>query len=266
MTDQLHRSIDEILRAIQSMQDDHDGKSFELLKIAASYRAVVLKNQLAGRFDGVVAAGPFAGMRMVENASEGCYLPKLLGGYESALAPYFHAMAAAPPDVILNIGCAEGYYAVGLARLMPSARVLAHDIDTNALRLCGQMAELNGVADRITLGGQVDGAVFAALAGQKVLVVCDIEGAEADLLAPDAVPALRGFTLVVEAHDEPDAPPVSDLLERRFAASHMVERATSLRRPIDLPAECLGLSEIDQLLLVWEGRGVPTPWLVMTPR
>jgi threonine dehydrogenase-like Zn-dependent dehydrogenase len=175
-------------------------------------------------------------------------------------------LAADPPDIILNIGCAEGYYAIGLARLMPSARVLAHDIDPNALDLCRKMAEMNGVADRISLGGRVDGAAFAALAGQKVLVVCDIEGAEIDLLDPAAFPALRGFTLVVEAHDEPDAPPVSDELERRFAASHAVTRATSLRRPIDLPAEYFGLSEIDQLLLVWEGRGVPTPWLVMAPR
>ena len=48
-------------------------------------------------------------------------LPKLLGCYEAALQPHLLALAEGRPVVVQKIGCAEGWYAVGMARLLPNA-------------------------------------------------------------------------------------------------------------------------------------------------
>jgi protein-L-isoaspartate O-methyltransferase len=41
------------------------------------------------------------------------------------LQPYIQQAMGAAYETVLNIGCAEGYYAVGMARQMPASRVLA---------------------------------------------------------------------------------------------------------------------------------------------
>ena len=65
-------------------------------------------------------------------------------------------------STVLNIGCAEGYYAVGLARRMPQARVLAFDINRTAQDTCRALAAKNGVADRVQVSGLFKPADFAA--------------------------------------------------------------------------------------------------------
>src|ERR1700733_1468422 len=94
--------------------------------------------------------------------------------------------------------------------------VHAFDIDPAARALCAEMAELNGVAGQVQIEGSFSGANIAALAGSKVLLLCDIEGAELSLLDPAVYPALCGFDLVVEAHDT--CAPVSTTLAARTHA------------------------------------------------
>jgi hypothetical protein len=60
-----------------------------------------------------VRSGPFAGMDYVVNAAEGAFLPRILGVYERELHPDLTAFAAEGLDHVIDIGCAEGYYAVG---------------------------------------------------------------------------------------------------------------------------------------------------------
>jgi trans-aconitate methyltransferase len=52
----------------------------------------------------------------------------LLGCYEQPLQPFIEQAIEAQYSTILNIGCAEGYYAVGMARRMPQTRVMAWQI------------------------------------------------------------------------------------------------------------------------------------------
>ena len=51
--------------------------------------------------------------------------PKLLCCYEAELHPAIERAAARNPQLIVTIGCAEGYYAVGMARVLLAARVHA---------------------------------------------------------------------------------------------------------------------------------------------
>jgi SAM-dependent methyltransferase len=218
--DPLHQSIDRYLHQLGTGHGDHMDRSAALLRLAANYRAQVLRGLLWQRFEGVVEGGLFAGLRLPQQASEGCLIPKLLGIYEAPLIPHLRRLLARPPEVVLNIGCAEGYYAVGLARLLPDTHVHAFDIDANARELCGATAALNGVSERITIGGRFEGGGFRDFAGRRVLVICDIEGAEFDLLDPVRFSGLAGFDVIVEMHDNPATGPaarMSSILPERLA-------------------------------------------------
>src|SRR5579859_5362525 len=59
-----------------------------------------------------VRSGPFAGMRYVDASIGSAYLPKLLGIYERELHPVIEEACASRPGLIVDLGAAEGYYAV----------------------------------------------------------------------------------------------------------------------------------------------------------
>jgi FkbM family methyltransferase len=51
-------------------------------------------------------------------------------------------------DLVIDIGSAEGYFAIGIARL--GKRVIAFDADPHERRICKVMASLNEVSERLT--------------------------------------------------------------------------------------------------------------------
>ena len=79
-----------------------------------------------------VIQGPLRDLDFIEQSAERCHIAKLLGCYEQRLQPYISAAIEKRYSTVLNIGCAEGYYAVGLARAMSDAKPLAFDTDPKA--------------------------------------------------------------------------------------------------------------------------------------
>jgi len=213
-----------------------------------------------------VRSGPFAGMNYVVNAAEGALLPRLLGVYERELHPDLLAFAAARVNQVIDIGCAEGYYAVGLARLIPDVTVNAYDIDETARRRCGLLAEANGVADRVIVRGEFRGEDFETFRDKgQILVFIDAEGFEDDILRPDLYPALAGFNLIVETHPG-HRPGVTERLMERFAATHEVKRLNPSIEKAEMPEQLTTRSHLDMMLACWEWRSGPTPWLIMRPK
>jgi hypothetical protein len=236
-----------------------------LLEALARWRSRILANTVAVRDGRTVQSGPFKGMAYLEHAAEGCLLPRLLGSYESELHPTLEAFIAADLDAIIDIGCAEGYYAAGLGLRCPSTEIYAYDIQPEARDACAALAALNGVGDRVCVGGEFRGEAFAAFGGRRVLVLMDAEGAEDDLLQPDLWPALRGMNLIVETHNM-YRPGVTLRLMERFEPSHDIELIRNAPQTNARPRWLEGLSHLDQLIAIWEWRAGPTPWLVMRPK
>lgn len=235
------------------------------LRLLAKWRATVIANTLVAQSGTVIGHGPFAGMDYATPASEGSRAARLIGAYEAALHPVIEAIVARADPLVIDVGSAEGYYAVGLARRMPGSTVWAHDADPRAQALCRDLAVRNGVADRVQVGGLLTHADLAVCATRPVTILCDIEGAEDDLLDPDAAPALRQAAILVEVH-EGMRPGLTARLQGRFAESH---RITRLDRRLDdtaLPALAADWSDMDRLLALWEWRAGPTPWLWMEPK
>ncbi len=212
-----------------------------------------------------VSDGLLKGLVMRLPVHAGNALPMLLGTYESELHP--HLVAAVQRDYrhIVNIGCGDGYYLVGLARLLPLARCFGHDTNPAAQEGCRQTALLNGVAERVSIGGLFDGSDFAQHPPGATLVICDIEGGEDALLNPTAFPALQRLDIIVELH-EMYSVGVTERLLQRFAATHTITHVMHQAKRAHLPMNINGFTELDEMLCTYEGRGGPTPWLVMHAR
>lgn len=261
----LHTQIrQQLLQNLGGAAADEAAQLNNALRLLAKWRCVLIQNTLLQQQGTVVLDGPLAGLDFLPQSAEGCHIPKLLGCYEQPLLPYIEAAIRENYPLILNIGCAEGYYAVGVARRVADTQVLAFDLNPKAQQVCAELVARNGVTGRVTIGALFKPEDFAAYAGRKVLVLCDIEGAERGLLDPAAAPALAGMDLIVESH-ECLAPGITRLLMDRFAATHEITLVedNGQRNLAHAPAWFNNLAHLDQLLAVWEWRSGPTPWLVM---
>jgi hypothetical protein len=239
------------------------GELNELLRALGRWRSQLIANTFFVHHGAEIIGGPFAGMHYLDHATEGALVPRLFGTYESELHTHFAAILAKGLDCVIDVGCAEGYYAVGFARIAPDLTVYAHDIDPKAQAECAALAARNDVAERVIVGGEFKPADFAAFEGRRALVLVDAEGAEMDILEP--VPALAGQHIVVETHDL-YRPGALKTLTERFSPTHDVVRVDQQAKAFDPPDWLKALPHLDQLLAVWEWRAAPTPWLVMTPR
>ena len=232
------------------------------LRQLAKWRSAVLEAEVEKRGPATLPAGPFKGMSYPVRASEGARLARMLGIYEASLAPVIEQIIARAYPLVIDIGAAEGYYAVGLARRMPQSRILARDGDARALRLCAELARANGVADRVETGGIMAPPDFDGLVPGQAVIICDIEGAEVELLDPDTAPGLLAADLLVEVH-EGMRPGAQDLLTDRFAATHRITRIDRHLDDSPLTGWMDRLNDLDRLILLWEWRSSPTPWLWM---
>ena len=234
------------------------------LRLLSKWRSVLIQNTLLAEEGTKVLAGPLKGLDFIESSAEGCHIAKLLGCYEQPLQSHIDVVIASSYTKIINIGCAEGYYAVGLARAMPSIVSLAFDKDPKAREACKLLAEKNGVIDRVIVSGLFGIEDFAKFEKEAALVFCDIEGGEKELLDPKAAPALRKFDIIVESHECLCKGITQDLVSR-FNSTHHIEIINDYGyRQLDNPPSWFAhLSHLDQLLATWEWRSGPTPWLVM---
>jgi hypothetical protein len=237
------------------------------------------------RCDHRVRLGPFAGMRYIDRSIGSAYLPKLLGFYERELIPVIEEECTRRPEFIVDLGAAEGYYAVGLALRNPQARVVSFECVEAGRAALLKMARLNGVADRIDIRGCCEPSDLQALLNSRKdefprvpdllpfsdpnpFILCDVEGDERLLLDPSAVTSLQTARILVETH-EFIHPGITDELRRRFAPTHRVELIWQTSRSHgDFPFRSLGTRLIPKPYLDWavsEWRPIRMCWLWMKP-
>lgn len=158
-----------------------------------------VKNYFA---DKRVKFGPFAGLEYPSLQSVcSTIFPKLIGSYERELHEVIEGFASREYQSVIDIGCAEGYYAVGLARFLgPEVRVIACDTDATARELCQSMADLNQVS--VQLEGFLDKEKLLNLElGSRSLILADCEGYELNLFDREVAEKLSKHDFLIECHD-----------------------------------------------------------------
>ncbi len=175
----------------------------------------------------IVQTGPFVGMTYVSEAICSSLVPKLLGSYEAELHALLTQIVTRDYQTVIDVGCAEGYYAVGLALRLPRARVYAFDINARARELCAKLA--------------------------------DCEGCELQLLDPALAPELKKSDLLVELHDTID-PRITPTILSRFTLSHEITLVDSGERdPTAFPI-LRNFDHLTQRTAVAEFRDAPMQW------
>lgn len=168
-----------------------------------------------------IASGPFQGMHYIQDSVGSVLVPKLLGIYERELHGVVEELIKLDVSTVIDVGAAEGYYAVGLALRLPKVEVIAFETEAEGRRHLQGLSERNGVSDRIQILGEcgVNELREAIDVNHKTAIVCDVEGAESILLNPDAIPELRQTFILVELHSK-KCPGIKELLKSRFQSSH----------------------------------------------
>jgi len=179
--------------------------------------------------DGIVRHGPFRGLQYPELSSIGSALyPKLLGSYESELHPWMREICEAGYSEIIDVGCAEGYYAVGLARNLPRARVYAYDIQPSAQQRCAHFAAANQVAHRLSVRACFTAnELLGIVVRQRGLIICDCEGAEARIFTEQSIHQFAAWDLLIETHDFLDIN-ISTRLIALFQNTHNIRTLASI--------------------------------------
>jgi hypothetical protein len=214
---------------------------------------------------GVVQSGPFKGMEMLREESwdDGNSGTKILGCYEQELhgpiSEEITRLLRLDAPVVANVGCAEGFYAVGMARRLPRAKVLIVDISDEAVAIAHKAAALNEVE-------LVTASVDEALESPD-LVIMDCEGGEQGYLDPVVHPGLVKAVIIVEIHESDDGHYVNDLIYSRFWETHDVYFCLSegSREPLEMPL-LKKLASHYRWLAVSEGRPQMMNYLVMRPK
>jgi hypothetical protein len=212
-----------------------------------------------------VLSGPFKGMRYGDFSHNSALIPKLLGTYEAELQGWVGEALAADYDAVINIGCAEGYYAVGFAFAHPTIEVVAFDTSSAALDMLSKLATLNGLQDRLRVADAQTPAELETLLRQykRPLLVIDIEGAEDDLLDIRRAPSLLSADMIIETHDGYNFGVTRRLIER-FWPTHRFE-ITGGQEAEDRPLPAIVRERIadpaEARELLSEARGLPELWL-----
>lgn len=178
-----------------------------------------------------VVTGPFEGMRYVAESAGSVWAPKILGIYEKELHEFVHQIIQSRPQYIIDIGAAEGYYAVGLARALPKCQIVAFEMDPTAREALKNLITLNSVEDRVTVLGNCDStSLLQALSDHPgATIICDAEGSEAELLNPACIAPLRWCPILVELH-KTRKPQIDTVVKSRFASTHVIKSVLQVNR------------------------------------
>lgn len=229
-----------------------------------------LGQRLSRLLDATIAYGPFVGTKLASmnhwsGADRGSML---LGMYEKEVLAELVRLSE-DRDVLIDVGAADGYYAIGslVGGLVSTA--LCFEVDTDGQRMISLQAELNGVQDSVTVLGAADSRFATDLKNHlpngtsNSIFLIDIEGGEFELLTDSVLQVISPAPLIIELHDfEPELRQAAEsLIDRvsRYYDSTIVYQGD--RNPNQF-SELESWSDDDRWLLCSESRVTRMRWLV----
>lgn len=221
--------------------------------------------------DKIVLNGPLKGLKYPGfNSRNSSLYSKLIGSYEKELHPVFETIIKTDYKQLLDIGCAEGYYAVGLALKMPQLTVHAYDIEKESRELTRDMSQVNGVQDRVKIYDSCTAKTLAEFNfAPKTLIISDCEGYERYLFDKSTIENLKTVDLLIETHDFMDVN-ISTNLEKLFEHTHHIQIIQSVGDVFKAKyykyEEVKNESLETRYRIFEEGRNFTDEWLFMTPK
>ena len=259
--------INKLLSRISLMLEGiHESKYRPMIE-GITHRRKLLSECVYQLCQGEVQHGVFKGMKLLNKGMWGDsdIGGKLLGIYEDELHGCLRRFLDFKPDLIVNYGCAEGFYGIGMARLLPNTKVVMIDIDENCLNIAKENAELNNLqnVEFNATCNNLEYFEFLLASSEHPLIIMDCEGYEHLMLDPINVPSLNKASIIVEMHDcIYDG--LTEQVANRFTASHSLEVITQGTKNLHIEP-ITWLSDLDKFLIANENRPCTMHWLEITP-
>lgn len=216
------------------------------------------------RTNNKVIRGPFEGMEILPKYTwgDGDIIGKLLAIYEDELFPIIeYENATRYPSCIINVGCAEGYYGIGMAMKQPESNVVCIDISNEALGIARENASVNNVDNIIFMNtSTIEVFNYYIKNNPSTFIIMDVEGKELDLLDPTLL-CMDNVSILVETHSIE----IKDTLIDRFKDTHAINIIPQgPKNPhIDILAD---MNDYDKWIACCEGRfGGTMHWLYIRP-
>lgn len=229
-------------------------------------RRAELTTLIFERTNGTVYQGPFKGMKILPKWSwgDGDSAGKLLGLYECELFDVIELEIAKQPDLVLNIGSAEGFYGLGFG-VRTNATIVLVDVAKTAIDIARENAKVNNINNiQFSTDSSVENFRSYLSKSKNALVFMDCEGYEEEFLDLTAIPELVNASVIVESHDCIRAG-ITDKIIQRFQDTHDIKIILQgWKNPyLDITFD---LCDYDKTLLCSEARPSTMNWLYMTPK
>lgn len=237
------------------------------LQNAANGRRMELLPTVYHHTQGRVQTGPFQGMAIVPQYmwGDGDTAAKLMGVYEDELHASIESAIAVDPDIVINVGTAEGYYAIG-AKMRTQAETIAVDLERRALDICMANASANNTnLEKYLLSITASDMQKMIQDRERPWLILDCEGYEEELLDKEQCPDLSRSWILAETHDVFRAG-LTERICQRFSDSHNITVIFQQSKDPYQFAWTAPLSDCDKWALIHEGRPVTSTWVWMSPK
>lgn len=221
-------------------------------------------------FDKIVRHGPFKGMIFsTETSPASSTYAKLLGSYESEIHPFINIVLARQHQLVVNIGCDDGYYALGFAWRKPGIKVIAYDSNKNAIAKALSLAKKNNLENQVSFAGTFNATHINELDESiNTFFIVDCEGAEREIFTQENAAKLRRADLLIELHINLH-PDLEDYFSNMFSHTHDVQVVNSIddhlkARHFDYP-EIAGRS-YELKKYITQEREIFMQWMLLTAK
>ena len=258
-----------------------DGFLLTFIRVIAHFLRVEIGMQAAKnkaweillkKYNYTVAHGSFKGMKLNQKVwwSKNDYITQTLGIYEEHILKKITNFAKSGASTLIDVGAADGYFAVGMAYSNIYKNVYAFEIEKEGRDRILENANANKCNDKIKVFGEADvGSISKIIKGEdKVTVMIDIEGAEYEFFSEDMFKILSGNYVICELHpwmvDGGDSLQIK-LLNKASEKFNVELIKRDTYRP-NMFSEFDNLSDEERLVAVGEGREKNMQWMVLSPK
>jgi hypothetical protein len=222
--------------------------------------------------NGVVKYGPFTGLKLTSNTWWGgndlgsmCF-----GLYEKELLDFLNSKYIENRDIFIDIGAADGYYAIGLLLSKRVKSALCFELTRHGRDTINLNWNLNDRPGAIEIKGDVFTDFKNSVSNidfKKTTVLIDIEGAEFSFLNNEILKILQNAVVAIEIHNW--IPNFIDLYSeflKNASGFFDIEILTRHERETLIFDELLSLTDDNRLLLTSESRPCVMRFLVLKPK
>lgn len=228
-----------------------------------------VNKKIYNQYQGIIRYGIFKGYQLPKQTWWGHFdiASKIFGLYEKAVLD--ELAASGKVDLFIDIGAADGYYALGMLHSGLADNVICYEKSVLGRKIILESATINSFTNRIEVLGEANLDSLKSLQSEskKAILLMDVEGFEYALLNKTLLQQFSNYKLIVELH------PFTE--ELNIANANLISRCESIFnvrliqdniRNTNNLNDLNILSNDERALIMSEGRVNQMTWLVAEPK